>query len=685
MSLRVLRLGVAVHRRPSRHHHSDIPVTAAEKMASAHEWHAGELHLQTALGHKDAVAGAHSIFRPQLTAQHQSFHTSLALLPVCTLDAAGRPWASFLTSRTGEHGFIKSPSFTSLIATDMSLHNDHPVEIALKEGAKFGMTSLIRGGEEAQGPALKLIAAVGVEFETRRRNKFSGFINERNLGSETDRTIQVEVMESLGNCPKYINTRSLIANQNHDPKVLHKGHNLALGQALPKETLEHVARADTLFLATRYTSPTQTIFKSHLGINIRGGKPGFLRITQEGERQVAYLPDYSGNRFMSSLGNIYSDRVAGLTIPLMRKGKPIDVVYLTGDATVLLGTESSKIFPGVSTCVRVEITGFMHVQDAVPLLPGDGVEDFEQKGEDGIGWSPYNPPVRRLRDELTSSSDPTTESSSNFAALTNIDRHSEDLATFTFVLDHPVTYRAGQHIILDCSSLLDAEMKQYKHMSDKLGGEKELNDSGVRTWTMSSAPKAGGEKEGEIKVTMRRVEAGAITPKLFDAAAAEGIKLGVLGIGGDFVLSKEVNRMLWVASGVGITPFLSFLSSLTIVSVLTDITMILAVRRAEAKIMLELIQSAISSGPTSPKGSLKIHVVSPGLEDLESKYTGTVKVHDTRLNPALLLELAQEGPREGEKVEAWVCGPPLLETEVLKTLEGAGWGADQVHRESFAF
>ncbi len=122
----------------------------------------------------------------------------------------------------------------------------------------------------------------------------------------------------------------------------------------------------------------QTIFKSHLGINIRGGKPGFLRITTETittssgdkeQRQVAYLPDYSGNRFMSSLGNIHSDRVAGITVPLMRRGLPIDVVYLTGKAEVLLGKDSSSVFPGVNTCVRIELTGFMHVHDAVPLMP----------------------------------------------------------------------------------------------------------------------------------------------------------------------------------------------------------------------------------------------------------------------------------------------------------------------------
>ncbi|SPO20247.1 uncharacterized protein UTRI_00642_B [Ustilago trichophora] len=683
-------------------------------MASSHEWHSGELYIQTQLGHKDAVAGAHPTFRPQLTLQHQQFHTSLNILPVCTLDSSGRPWASFLSAKDGSHGFIKSPSFSSLIATQMKLHEDHPVEIALKEGAKFGMTAMVQGDDTSyQGPALKLIAGVGVMFDNRRRNKFAGFINERNVGSAEDRKIQVEVMESLGNCPKYINTRNLVPNPQHKPEMLHKSLDLPPGEALPSDTLKHIAKADAIFLATRYTSPTQTIFKSHLGVNIRGGKAGFLRIISETvssargdkqQRQVAYLPDYSGNRFMSSLGNIYSDKVAGVTIPLMQKDRPIDVVYLTGDAEVLLGEESRKIFPGVHTCVRIEITGFMHVKDAVPLIPGeydpaDGAEDFDGKGEDGIGWSPYNPPVRRLLSELSSTQSGPADAGpppANEASIVGFEEHTPDLATITFSLSHPVKYTAGQHIILDCSTLLSDEVKEYKHMSDKRGGEKELNDSGVRTWTISSAHK--GDSEDEVKVTMRRVEKGLITPTLFEVAKKAspekpGAVLPVLGVGGDFILPHDLSaakKMLWIASGVGLTPFLSFLRSLaeTSKAVQVDITLIVAVRRTEAATLLDLIHRSITS--PSLVGKLNLHIVSAGLQDSEAPTppqsdSNDLEVqitrHSTRLTPDLLLSLTDAK----EKAEAWVCGLPVLEAAMLETLEKAGWEAGNVHRESFSF
>ncbi|GAC99324.1 oxidoreductase FAD-binding protein [Pseudozyma hubeiensis SY62] len=568
------------------------------------------------------------------------------------------------------------------------------------------MTRLVKGDEENEGPALTLIAGVGVMFENRRRNKFSGFVNERNVGSREDRTVQVEVMESLGNCPKYINTRMLVPNPQHRPVMLHNSLHLKPGELLPKDTLDHIAQADTIFLATRYTSPTQTIFKSHLGINHRGGKPGFLRITTvadgETQRQVVYLPDYSGNRFMSSLGNIHSDGVAGITIPLMKQGLPIDVVYLTGEAKVLLGEESSSIFPGVSTCVKVELTGFMHVKDAMALKmaesfdPTSGVEDFKTgTKEDGVGWSPYNPPIRRLRSELSSTTAKNQAiETNNEATITAFEPHTPDLATLTFRLSTPIKYSAGQHIILDCARLLNSEVKEYKHMSVKYGGEQELNDGGLRTWTISSAPQK--QEEEEVKVTMRRVEGGLITPKLFEAAqeGREKVVLPVLGVGGDFVLPSQSQgkKMLWVASGVGVTPFLSFLRSLIRSKrEEMDITLVLAVRRAEAAVMLGLVLSAAAAaGIPLVVGKFSVHVFSAGLtEDAVgvaqtegAAFDITVAIHDVRLTPDLLLSICGA---DAEKAEAWVCGPPSLETSVMQTLQQAGWSADKVHRESFAF
>jgi ferredoxin-NADP reductase len=147
---------------------------------------------------------------------------------------------------------------------------------------------------------------------------------------------------------------------------------------------------------------------------------------------------------------------------------------------------------------------------------------------------------------------------------------------------------------------------------------------------------------------------------------------------------------------VGITPFLSFLASLraSTESVTIDLTMILAVRRAEAVAMLTLVRQALESGPTSSflNGMLSLHVVSAGVQDSDlgaSTTVGGLQVsvtkHSQRLDPELLLSISGTEAEGADKPEAWVCGPASLEAVVMQTLQDAGWPADKLHRESFSF
>lgn len=70
-----------------------------------------------------------------------------------------------------------------------------------------------------------------------------------------------------------------------------------------------------------------------MDISHRGGKPGFIR-NDEGELTV---PDFTGNRFFNTLGNILLTGRAGLIVPCFQTG---DVLVLTGDAAVGLDEDS---------------------------------------------------------------------------------------------------------------------------------------------------------------------------------------------------------------------------------------------------------------------------------------------------------------------------------------------------------
>ncbi|PWZ01421.1 hypothetical protein BCV70DRAFT_198854 [Testicularia cyperi] len=670
-----------------------------------HEWHAGELYVQSRLGFKDAVAGAHSIFRPQLTSQHQSFHTSLDVLPVCTLDAHGRPWGSFLASKDGQSRFIQSSSFNNLVATNLGLHPSHPLTDSLARGVKVGMNGMVldKDSDSHQGPALRLIAGVGVMFDNRRRNKFAGFINDR-AGIKDG--LVMEVMESLGNCPKYINTRHLVPRPDHTPSVIFDRHTLPPDEQLPQRAVEHIAQADAVFLSTRYIAPEHTIFKSHLGINIRGGKPGFVRHSTDpaSGRPVLCFPDYSGNRFMSSLGNIHSDKVAGLTIPRLRKGLPIDVLYLTGDAQVLLDDDAAVLFPGVKAAVRIVVTGCIFVEDALPLVPAEFEEDDFEPKDNGIGWSPYNPPVRRLRSEIVGKAgDDSTASqpmSSTTAELVKLDRHTDELATLTFKTSAPIRYHAGQHVILDCSSIVDPHLLEYQHMAEKMGGEREINDTGIRTWTISSSPSDSnnGFKTDVFSITMRKVFDGNVTPRLFAIPSHRDpstIKLPILGIGGDFLVAEPdqspSTHQLWFAQGIGITPFLSFLRSFAHSTSPTKpikIDFLLSCRPSEVETMLSLIQAALQVDGRDIKDaldniSLSLHVFARSQDQAaspESPFPAiSVVRYNTRLQPDSVQSLLFN-----PTTQAWICGTPAYEQLVFQAFL-PNLAQDKIHRESFNY
>src|SRR5215472_16934602 len=65
-----------------------------------------------------------------------------------------------------------------------------------------------------------------------------------------------------------------------------------------------IAAADTLFVAT--SGGAEGVDISH-----RGGKPGFVRIDQD----TLTIPDFAGNRYFITLGNMLVDPRAALLFP----------------------------------------------------------------------------------------------------------------------------------------------------------------------------------------------------------------------------------------------------------------------------------------------------------------------------------------------------------------------------------
>lgn len=308
-----------------------------------------------------------------------------------------------------------------------------------------------------------LVAGVGVELWSRRRNKVAGKTSKVEWNGSS-LTLEMKVNQTTGNCPKYISIRRLQAAPfSRRPTLsLLSRRTMSSSDVLPPSIINFVQSCDTAFLGTVFTPSPSTDsqqYPPHLGCNHRGGRPGFIRV--DSSKRGIVLPDLSGNRFLSSLGNIETNQHIGITLVNWQNGS---ILYLTGLGTNVHGGEAKKIMNRTSLLTFIEITGFIFVEDALPFREVPGT----------LEPSPYSPPIRYLNSEV----EQPTAQENVLAKVINIKLHSIDLATFEFETSKPISYKAGQYAIFDMKPLVgDID---YVHMSD--GDEKSPNEDGIRTW-----------------------------------------------------------------------------------------------------------------------------------------------------------------------------------------------------------
>ena len=127
----------------------------------------------------------------------------------------------------------------------------------------------------------------------------------------------MHVVQSFGNCPKYIQRRDALA----------RAVSTAAGVAqrtprLNATSTALVRRADTFFIATHAKLDGQSVGSD---VSHRGGRQGFVRVGDDG--CTLTWPDFSGNQFFNTLGNIAVEPRAGLVFPDFATG---DLLHIAG-------------------------------------------------------------------------------------------------------------------------------------------------------------------------------------------------------------------------------------------------------------------------------------------------------------------------------------------------------------------
>ncbi|BEP71731.1 MULTISPECIES: pyridoxamine 5'-phosphate oxidase family protein [unclassified Variovorax] len=300
-------------------------------------FHAGERALQSLVGSREQMeAMGPRVIRDYMPDQHREFFSLLPFLVVGSLDAELQPWASMLAAPAG---FAHSPDATHLRIDALPGAGD-PLAAQLAPGATLGL--------------------LGIQPHTRRRNRMNGTVEALDAAG-----FMVEVQQSFGNCPRYIQAR--------EPVFAAPPANEPAAQWL--DTLDLAAErligaSDTLFIATAYPDAVAAgdaaDARSHgVDVSHRGGRPGFVRVDAGG---VLTVPDFNGNRFFNTLGNLQAHPRAGLLFVDFDTG---ELLHLSATAKIVTEGPEVAAFEGAERLMRFHVTRALRRPAALPLRWGE--------------------------------------------------------------------------------------------------------------------------------------------------------------------------------------------------------------------------------------------------------------------------------------------------------------------------
>ncbi|MFD9304212.1 pyridoxamine 5'-phosphate oxidase family protein [Streptomyces sp. NPDC060048] len=248
-------------------------------------------------------------------------------------DATGAMWSSLVT---GDAGFALPTGRHTITLSSLPVPGD-PLAGAFDETADIGLLAL--------------------EPHTTSRIRINGVA--RREGEQ----LHIRTEQVLGNCPKYLQVRVPVADgPAGTPKEIRSG------EALTAEQEQWIRGADTFFIASQ--ADGYGADSSH-----RGGDPGFVSVA--GPRKLVW-PDYFGNSFYMTLGNLQLNENCGLLFLDWESG---NTLQLTGKARINWAEGDRAAVPGALRMCEFDIERVVQIDGATRLRWAFG------------GPSPYNPPA----------------------------------------------------------------------------------------------------------------------------------------------------------------------------------------------------------------------------------------------------------------------------------------------------
>lgn len=299
---------------------------------AAAAFHVGEQALQERVGVRERMAAVGPVvLRDHMPDQHRELFEKLPTLLLGALDGQGQPWATMVA---GAPGFVQTPDERSMQIAAVPDAVD-PVLAQLTQGSPVGV--------------------LGLEPHTRRRNRMNG----RVAAFDAQEGLVVDVVQSFGNCPKYIQARAPGLRAEVAPPAPAQ----ALGPGLDAAALALIARSDTMFIASASAAHPGGRRNEGVDVSHRGGEPGFVHAEHTAEGLVLSLPDYPGNLFFNTLGNLALHPQAGLLWVDYEEG---GLLHVAARAELFWDEASRARWSGAQRVLRLHVQGGLWRANALP-------------------------------------------------------------------------------------------------------------------------------------------------------------------------------------------------------------------------------------------------------------------------------------------------------------------------------
>ncbi|KMN51182.1 hypothetical protein VL04_10055 [Chromobacterium violaceum] len=545
-------------------------------------WHPGEREMQRRAGSLERMAATGPrVVRDHMPEQHRDFFRQLPFIVMAAVDEAGRPWAGIVEGRPG---FVDSPDPRSLRIAAQPSPAD-PLRDCLRPGAAVGL--------------------LGIELHTRRRNRMNG-----ELTAMDDGGFAVAVGQSFGNCPKYIQQREFEFSREPGPRIL---GSVEWMDELDDDARAAIAAADTFFVASAVQDDGG---RWQADASHRGGKPGFVKM----DGDTLTIPDFAGNGYFNTLGNLLLQPRAGLLFVDFASG---DTLQLAGRAEVP-DTETPPPFAGAERWWTFRVERVVRRRNALALRWT--LREYSPFALATGAW-PHAAPERQ------------------WLPLRVVHAEDESDAVRSIYLEPadgsaPPPFLPGQHLSLKVAGVDGVRMRNY-------------------TLSQTGGYRISVKRQGKASARLHQLAPGDIVEALPPR--------------GDFTLARADRPIALLAGGIGITPLLAMLHQLTARPAAMPPTLLAYATRTIAERAFDAELEALQA-----KAAGRLRIVKAASQPETGRRLGVDYQHAGHVDIDLLRGngLSLDG-------DFYLCGPAGFMQALYEQLIAAGVDDKRIHSEAF--